>query len=187
MSQLTSNRASNRLHDVASRYSRDAARPLGGYLLLMGTFISLFIGFLSLVRLTGRRVPERIGTGDVVLLGVATHDLGRIISKAGVTSPLRAPFTQYEGASGPPAELAESVTQSGFRHAVGELITCPFCISLWVAAFFSYGYVLAPRVTRLVATIFTIDAISDNLNLLYDATANVATKTPDLLSRAADE
>jgi hypothetical protein len=187
MSQTTSRAASNRLHEVASEYSHDTPRPLGGYLLLMGTFMGLFVAFLSFLWLTGRNVPDRIGTRDVVLLGVATHDLGRIIAKAGVTSPLRAPFTQYEGTSGPPAELAESVRARGLRHAVGELVTCPFCISLWVAAFFSYGYVLAPRLTRLVATIFAIDAISDNLNLVYDATANVATKIPDLLSRAADE
>ena len=37
---------------------------------------------------------------------MATHKLSRIIAKDPVTSPLRAPFTTFEGTSGP-AELAE--------------------------------------------------------------------------------
>jgi hypothetical protein len=186
MSQSTSSAASNRLHDVASEYSGDAPRPLGGYLTLMGTFVSLFVGFLLFVTGRGRKLPEGFGRSDLLLLGVATHHFGRMLSKAGVTSPLRAPFTQFQGPSDPPAELKESVRGSGFRHAFGELITCPFCVGLWVAALFSYGLVLAPRVTRLIGSILVIDWISDNLNLIYDATANLATKTPDLREKKAE-
>ena len=79
-------------------------------------------------------------------------------------------------------ELQESVRTSGVRHAVGELVTCPSCIGIWLAAFFSYGMVLAPRLTRLIATIFGIDYISDHLNLHYEATASITTWVQDLLS-----
>ena len=39
----------------------------------------------------------------------------------------------------------------------------------WVAAFFSYGLALAPRATRFIASLFAIEALSDNLNHLYEA------------------
>jgi hypothetical protein len=183
MSHETLTHQKESLEQISEEYRDDAERPLGGYLILMGAFMALFGGFLALARITGRWLPEQFRTSDILLFGTATQHLGRIISKAGVTSPLRAPFTRYQGTSGPPAELQESVRERGVRHAIGELLTCPFCTGLWVAAFFAYGLVLMPRVTRLIATIFTIDAISDVLNLLYDTAANLATKTPDLLER----
>ena len=39
----------------------------------------------------------------------------------------------------------------GLRHSIGELITCPFCLDVWIAAGFTIGLVFAPRLTRLVA------------------------------------
>lgn len=177
---------SETLHEVAEEYSGGADRPLGGYVVLMSTFLSIFVGFILLVRSRGKALPAYFSLPDLVLLGIATHHFGRILSKAGVTSPLRAPFTEYEGRSGPPAEVKESARKGWMRHAIGELVTCPFCLGLWVAAFFSYGLVIAPRVTRLAGSIFVIDAISDNLNLLYDAAANVTVKTPDLLEKKTE-
>jgi hypothetical protein len=38
-----------------------------------------------------------------------------------------------------------------------------------VASFFTYGLVLAPRVTRLVGAIFAIVTISDHLHQTYKA------------------
>jgi hypothetical protein len=40
---------------------------------------------------------------------------------------------------------------------------------MWVAAFFTYGLVFVPRVTRLVATILTVLTISDHLHQTYKA------------------
>jgi len=47
------------------------------------------------------------------------------------------------------------------------LVTCPYCLGLWVAAFFNYGLVLRPAETRLVGSIFTTLAIADFLQPLY--------------------
>ncbi len=99
---------------------------------------------MGAARLTGRRAPARITPWDVVLLGTATHKLTRILAKDAVTSPLRAPFVQYKGASGE-SELAEEVREhGGTKHAVGELLTCPFCLAQWVATTFVAGWVFAP-------------------------------------------
>lgn len=42
------------------------------------------------------RLPEGYRAGDLVLLGVATFKLSRLISKDRVTAFLRAPFTRFQ-------------------------------------------------------------------------------------------
>jgi hypothetical protein len=114
------------------------------------------------------RLPERIDARDLVLLGVATHKLARIVTKDKVTRPLRAPFTEVEG-KGAPGELEERPRGRGARRAVGELLTCPYCIGAWIANGFLTGRLLAPRETRAVASLFVAVAISDFLQLAYRA------------------
>ena len=103
-----------------------------------------------------RRLPERIGFGDVVRIGLASYKLGRLIAKEEVASFVRAPLTQDEEATEPKPE--------GFQRVLGELVTCPYCIGLWVASGLSYSLVLFPRQTRLVTTIFGAQAVADFLN-----------------------
>ena len=101
-----------------------------------------------------------------MLVACATHKLSRLIAKDAVTSPIRAPFTQFAGPSGD-AELAEEVRGDGVKHAVGELITCPFCLAQWIASGFVFGLIFAPRATRLAAATMTAVAGSDFLQLTY--------------------
>ena len=63
--------------------------------------------------------------------------MARLVSKDAITSPLRVPFTTYRE-SGGPGKVMEDVRQDGqLRHAVGELVSCPLCLSVWVATGFS--------------------------------------------------
>ena len=71
-----------------------------------------------------------------------------------MTSPLRAPFTRFEGPQGN-AELAEEVRGSGARKAVGELVTCPFCLGPWVATALTAGLTFAPGVARPAMGVFS--------------------------------
>jgi hypothetical protein len=90
-----------------------------------------------------------------------------LVTKDAVTSPLRIPFTRYREKAGP-SEVTEDVRQQGqLRHAVGELVTCPFCLSMWVAAAFTFGFLFAPGLTRVVAAAFTAVAGADYLQLAY--------------------
>jgi hypothetical protein len=99
--------------------------------------------------------------------GLASHKLSRVLAKDAVTSPLRAPFTHYEKPAGD-AELMESARHgSGHQHALGELLTCPFCLDQWAASGFAAGTVLAPRPTRLAMLVFAGTAVSDALQLTY--------------------
>lgn len=157
-------------------YAPHEHRPLGGYLAAMGTYAGVVAGLAATVKMIGRPVPERPAAGDVLLLSIATHKLSRLLSKETVTSPLRAPFTRYEKPIGS-AEVAEEVREenSGARHAVGEMLSCPFCLSVWVATGLTAGLVLAPRLTRMVSTALTAVTVSDFLQLAY-ASAKQATE-----------
>jgi len=90
-----------------------------------------------------------------------------------VTSPLRAPFTRYEGPSGP-AELTEQVRGQGSRKTVGELISCSFCIGTWAATAFTAGHVFFPRFTRLATTALAAEAGADFLQFAYAAAEQAA-------------
>ncbi len=154
--------------DVARAYAPHEHRPLDGYLVAMGAFGALAASLAAAAKFTGRRPPERPAMADVVLLSIATHKLSRLIAKDAVTSPLRAPFTRYSEPAGA-AELNEEVRDSGssVKHGIGELITCPFCLAAWIATGLTGGLVLAPRLTRLVATALTATAASDFLQMAY--------------------
>jgi hypothetical protein len=163
------------LERTAERYAPGGGRPLRGYLGVMGAYAGIVGGLAALARRTGRRPPERVPVFDVVLLGVATHKLSRLVTKDAVTSPLRAPFTRYREPAGE-AELNEEPRGTGVRHAMGELTSCPFCAGVWIATGLSAGLVFAPRLTRLVATAASAIAAADFLHLGYDVAKRAATR-----------
>ena len=131
-------------------------RPYPEYVALTGTFGAVLGGFLLLAR---SRLPERIGFGDVARIGLASYKIGRLVAKDEVTSWVRAPVTRDEEDSEPKPE--------GPARALGELVTCPYCIGVWTAAGLSYALVLFPRETRVVTTIFSAQAVADFLNAAF--------------------
>ena len=153
-------------------YTNGEPRPLAGDLGAMCVYLGLVSTAAAAVRASGRELPERIPVGDAFLMTVATFRLARRIAKDPVTAPIRAPFTRFEGASGH-AEVAEEVREhGGVKHAVGELLTCPFCLAQWVGTGFVFGYVTSPKATRLAALTMTMVAGSDVLQFVYDAIQN---------------
>jgi hypothetical protein len=154
---------------VSDQYAPPEKRPpLFAYGVAMALFNGLFAAALLLAKRRGRELPEHPAVADIVLVGVASHKLSRLIGKDKVTSPVRAPFTELEG-SGGPGELEEASRGTGARKAIGELLICPYCLGLWVVAAFAIGLLFAPRVTRLVAAVFTALTASDFLQIAYKA------------------
>jgi hypothetical protein len=133
-----------------------ATKPLPQYATLAAVFTGVLGGFLLLA---GRRLPERVSWNDVVRIGLASYKVGRLVAKDPVTKFVRAPVTQDEEASEPEPR--------GWRRVFGELVTCPYCVGLWIAAGFSYGLILFPRQTRFVTALFGAQAIADFLNAAY--------------------
>jgi len=151
----------------ADAYRGDDDRPLGGYVVVMAVFAALVSGAAGLALASGRRLPPGVGPWDVLLLAAGTHKLSRTLTKDAVTSPLRAPFAHYKETGGPAEVMEEVRSTSGLRHSIGELITCPFCLDVWIATGFTIGLVFAPRLTRLIVTALTAVTGADFLHLLY--------------------
>ncbi len=158
--------------DIIEGYGGDKER-LSSYATLMGIFNLIFAVVLLIAKGTGRDIPERVDTKDIALLGIATHKLSMIGTNDAVTSPLRAPFAEFQEKESP-KKIEEQPRGKGLRRSIGELILCQFCLGMWVAAFFTYGLVFVPRVTRLVATILTVLTLSDHLHQTYKALTNRA-------------
>jgi hypothetical protein len=150
-------------------------RPLVAYAQLVGLYNLAFALFLAAANRSRRPLPQRVAWGDILLLGVATFKLSRLVAKDLVLSPLRAPFTTFEEMAGE-GEVKESPRGRGMQRALGELLTCPFCLATWVAAFLAYGLALAPPLTRFVAGILTAQSVSDFLQLSYGAAAETTQK-----------
>jgi hypothetical protein len=157
-----------------------AGEPLGGYappgerppLAAYATFATIFhaamAGAVAAAKRSGRDLPERVGAGDIVLIGTASYKLSRLISKKKVTAFVRAPFTELEGKGGP-AELEEKPRGRGARRALGELLVCPYCLGLWASGGFHAGLLFAPRTTRFSASVLAAMSISDFLQIAYKA------------------
>ena len=145
---------------------QDIERPLGGYATLVATFAASVGGFTAWMRASDRELPERIGAGDLALMTLATHKASRLLAKDRVTSSIRAPFTRFQEEGGP-GEVEETARGTGLRRAIGELIVCPYCMGLWIAAAFAAGFAVAPRPTRLVASVLAAHFGSDVLQIAY--------------------
>ncbi len=161
-------RASARIKDDAAGllhgYS-EQPRPLGGYAALVAVFtIGLGSAFVA-ANESDDELPK-LGWSDLLLFGIATHKLSRIVTKDLVTSPFRAPFVKFKKSAGA-GEVEEEARGEGLQEAIGDLITCPYCIAPWIASAMVFASAHAPRATRVIGGIFAITAGSDFLNRLY--------------------
>lgn len=151
---------------MIEEYADGHDRPLTSYARVLGVYGGAVAALIAAGKLAKRQGPDRITPMDLALMGLCTHRVSRTIAKDTVTSPLRAPFMRYVGVSGP-SELHEEVRGEGLRHALGELISCPFCLAQWVATGYAAGMVFAPRFTRLAGATMAAVAVSDWLQLAY--------------------
>ena len=136
--------------------------PFSAYRLLSAVFGT---GLMS-VAFSGaaaRTFTRSVSFTDFALSAAATHKLAQIISSERVTMALRAPFTRQldEGRGGKRKELPK---EHGLHRAVGELLTCPYCLAPWVSATLMTGYVFAPVPTRMITTVFAVTAAADWLS-----------------------
>jgi hypothetical protein len=157
-----------RTRRAAAKVAAEAAadpRPIGGYAGLLAVYGA---GSAALVALLRRRARGFRGLRplDLVLYALATEHLSRLVTKDSVTAVLRFPFTRFEGTAGA-GEVNEEVAAHGVGHAVGELLTCPFCIAQWIATGLVAGSLAAPALTSAVVSVSAVARLSDYLQFLW--------------------
>ncbi|MGV2916202.1 DUF1360 domain-containing protein [Streptomyces alfalfae] len=160
-------RAKGVLRRLSRAYSPGERRHLGGHAGAVAAFGVYTAAWGVAVGLRGAKLPERPEPWDIVCAAAATFRLSRLLSKGSVTSPMRAPFTRYESATGP-AEVSESPRGGHVRSTVGELVTCPFCLSVWLTTTITGARLLWPGPTRAVTGGLTALAAADAMQLGYD-------------------
>jgi hypothetical protein len=136
------------------------------YLATLAAFGTGVVGLVVGGRLSGQSLPDRYRLLDLALGGLATHKFTRLLSKDAVTTPLRMPFTEFEEPAGS-AEVNEQPRSGHPEHAIGELISCPFCLAPWVSVGYVAGLALAPRWARTWAAVFSVVGASDFLQHAY--------------------
>ena len=154
--------AQDPLDRIGEEYGKRRA-PLGGYASLITLFAVVVGGFFAFKK---RSLPERIPLSDLLILGMATQKVSRVVTKSRVTSVVRAPFTTYEGPAGS-GEVEERPRGTGLRRAIGELVSCPFCMGTWIACAGIAGLVSQPRLTRALGSIFAAGSIADFVQQAY--------------------
>ena len=166
MARRHASHTQDRISEEARGYDGDQEVNLPGYAASMVAFALATAGLSLAARSRRQGLPERYELSDIAIGGLATHKFTRLLSKASVTSPIRAPFTEFEGPAGS-AELNESARGGHIRHTIGELLTCPFCLGQWVGTGYVAGLALAPRQARTWAAVFAVTAVSDGLQQVY--------------------
>jgi hypothetical protein len=140
-------------------------RPLKSYVGIMASYGGLTAALTLLLRRERFRVRP-LSPWNFLLYALAAEHLSRLISKDSVTSAVRKPFTEFKGPAGE-GEVNEEVIGSGPRHAIGELLTCPFCLDQWVTTGLVAGSVAAPTITTAIVSVSALARAADYLHLLY--------------------
>jgi hypothetical protein len=128
-----------------------------------GPLLAVYMSGVTVAAVAVRVARPRIAEPraiDVVLLGTATFKLSRLVANDKVLEPVRDPFVE-ETSPGEGSELNCEPAGVGVRRALGELLTCPFCLSVWIGTALIFGFAVAPRAVRLVAAGLSAVAFAD--------------------------
>lgn len=139
-------------------------RPVSQYIGVLAVYAAAVAAIAAVTKRRGRPLPRRIEPYDLIVTALATQQASRRLTKEKVTAPLRAPFAEYTGPAGA-GQVNEKSRGGAVRRTIGELVSCPFCMSQWVATAFVAGLVIAPRPTRLASALFASLSIADMAQL----------------------
>jgi hypothetical protein len=81
-------------NELFAGYGKDQPLPQSASLLLVNLAL-----LLQMIRLARHRRYPIPNISELLLLGIGTHKLSRLIAKDRVTAPARAPLTQFEKSS----------------------------------------------------------------------------------------
>ena len=100
---------------------------------------------------------------QLLLVGTAAYRIGRMLAFERVATPIRRPFTAtVPDASG--AGEAVVARGSGAQWVIGELLSCPVCVSTWAAAGLFAGLGALPLFTRTLVAVLSAVGVAEVLN-----------------------
>jgi hypothetical protein len=152
---------------LAHDYQKPEA-PLRAFAVITTLFVLLLFLYLLLSPVDILVRVARIPLLHMALLAAATHKIAWLMSRDYVLSFLRAPVTRFGAMTGPGATTSEVPRGTGMPRALGELLSCAWCLSLWVAFGLLAFYLYLPILALFVALGFTLTMMADVLHLLYE-------------------
>jgi Zn-dependent protease len=72
------------------------------------------------------------------------------------------------GNLGMAGEVSETPRGEGLRRAVGDLVSCVFCLGPWVGLGFTFLHAVRPEAARLAGSVLALTATSDFLHRTYE-------------------
>jgi hypothetical protein len=141
--------------------------PFGAYATIIGAYLSVF-GLVAALARRKRALPKELPSGrDLAVIGIATYRLSRLITHDRVTSVLRQPFVE----SGKGEEQIEGTKEQpkgrGLQLAIGQLLNCAWCASVWSGTFNVSAYLLFPRLGRMFLMVLMASGIAEFLDPIF--------------------
>jgi len=149
--------------------------PYSAYKLLSLAFNAGLLG-VATSGAAKRVFAQPLSLVDFGLTAAAAHKIAHIVSHERVTMYLRSPFTRQKD-TGKEGERKEVPKEHGLKRAIGELLTCPYCLAPWVSTALVAGHIFAPIPTRVVTTVFAATAVADWLTQLKSELKEVTEAT----------
>lgn len=130
-------------------------------------FIGAFLISMYLFNIEELTISH-ISVSDVLFIIIGTYRVTRMVVYEKIFSLFRFPFKKKAGA--------------GLHSSINNLLTCPWCASVWISLFIFDIYYLVPY-GRFFVYLMAISAIAAPLVLV----GNIATLHNDILKRKRDK
>ncbi len=133
---------------------------LRDYAALSGIYGSTLVGIVALARRRDR-FAEPMAAADLAWGAAAVFGLAQPLVHEKVETWLRAPFVREVGDE--QEDASHEPKGTGFRYAVGELVSCSRCSGAWIALGLTGLHVASPVAARVVTRTFALSGANDFL------------------------
>ena len=109
-----------------------------------------------------------ISSFSLILLGLATFRLTRLLVYDQITDFIRRPFHEIEEEIQEDGTVEEyiHIKGKGIQRFIGELLSCHWCTGIWSAAFLYIGYSYLPTIFNPILIILSIAALAAILQVI---------------------
>lgn len=105
---------------------------------------------------------------EFILLSLSTFRLTRLIVFDTITVFLRKPFHEMieETNEDGQVETYLHIKGDGLKFWIGELLSCYWCVGVWVSIILVVGYMMFPGIVGIVILILAIAAVASIIEMI---------------------